>query len=105
MADVRWRGVLNRGPGRSIVLLVMGPRAFTGLIATLPDTLANVDALEWTAERVHSLRSLTRLLPDALQMPVWIAAVGILLITVGLVALVSAQCACASGSPFLRAYW
>jgi len=89
LAGREWRmfvgGACSIAAQATIVLLVMGPRAFTGLIATLPDTLANVDALEWTAERVHSLRSLTRLLPDALQMPVWIAAVGILLITVGLV--------------------
>jgi hypothetical protein len=68
-----------------IVWLIMGPTAFTRLAAIIPDIVANTDALEPIAARVHSIRSLTHLLPHALQTPVWIVAVGAILITVGLV--------------------
>lgn len=69
----------------TIVWLVMGPAAFTTLAAIIPDIVANADALEPIAARVHSIRSLTHLLPHSLQAPVWIVAVGGILTTVGLV--------------------
>ncbi len=69
----------------AIVWVVMGSGAFTGFYAFVPQIIANANALEHVAQRVHSIRSITRLLPHPLETPVWIAAVAAILVAVAIV--------------------
>jgi hypothetical protein len=68
-----------------LVWLVMGTPAFTGFFAIVPDIVANTDALEPVAERVHSIRSFTNLLPQSFATPIWVTAVVAILGAVGAV--------------------
>lgn len=62
-----------------VVWLVMGPAAFSGFLAMVPDIVRNVDALEAATQQTHSLRTLTRLLPPVIGQPLWLAGVGVVL--------------------------
>ena len=59
-----------------VVWLAMGPAAFTGFLAIVPDIMRNTDALEAVSEHSHSIRAVTRLLPDAIGLPLWVMSVG-----------------------------
>jgi alpha-1,2-mannosyltransferase len=56
---------------------VMGAAAFTAFWKLVPDIVANVNALEDAPERVHSIRSITRLLPGSLGWALWFGAAAI----------------------------
>ena len=62
-----------------IVWSVLGTDAFAGYAAMLPTIAAHADELEPKPFQSHSIRSLTRLLPEFLGVPVWLAAVGLVL--------------------------
>jgi hypothetical protein len=54
------------------VWIVMGREAFTRYAALLPDIVRNTDALEANKWTVHSLRSLTQLLPSPAATLLWV---------------------------------
>jgi hypothetical protein len=61
------------------VWLMLGASAFTGFAASIPITVAHADWLESKPYMSHSLRAVTRLLPDWAGLPLWAALVGIVL--------------------------
>jgi hypothetical protein len=58
---------------------VLGADAFSGFAGALPAILAQADALEPKPYQTHSLRALTRLLPNWVGLPVWLALVALVL--------------------------
>ena len=63
----------------AVCWLMLGTGAFHGFVSTLALTLNNVDLLEETPVYSQSLRTLTRLMPNAVGIPVWIGAAAIVL--------------------------
>ena len=63
----------------AVVWMSLGAEAFRGFASTLAVTFNNVDLLEATPIYSHTLRSLTRLLPNAIGLPIWIAAAAVVL--------------------------
>lgn len=61
------------------VWVMMGTAAFQGFAATLAVTVGNVDLLESKPIYSHSLRTLTRLAPNGIGIPLWIVAAAIVL--------------------------
>jgi len=59
--------------------LMLGTEAFRGFASTLPITFGNVDLFESKPEFSHSLRVLTRLMPPAIGVPMWIGLTAIVL--------------------------
>jgi hypothetical protein len=59
--------------------MMLGSDAFRGFVSTLPITFGNVDLFESKPEFSHSLRVLTRLMPNAIGVPMWIGLVAIVL--------------------------
>jgi len=58
---------------------VLGADAFSGFAAALPAIAAQADALEPKPYQTHSLRALTRLLPNWVGLPVWAVLAAIVL--------------------------
>ena len=63
----------------AVCWLVLGTGAFHGFASTVALTLNNVDLLEATPVYSQSLRTLTRLMPNAIGIPLWIGAAAIVL--------------------------
>jgi len=63
----------------AVVWISLGAEAFRGFASSLAVTFNNVDLLEAKPIYSHSLRSLTRLLPNAVGIPIWIAAAAVVL--------------------------
>jgi hypothetical protein len=63
----------------AVVWLVLGSAAFTAFADSLPTTFAYADLLEAKPFMSHSLRALTRLLPNWAGLPVWALASAIVL--------------------------
>jgi alpha-1,2-mannosyltransferase len=61
------------------VWLMLGSSVFTGFAASLRMTFINVDALESKPYMSHSLRAVTRLLPNWAGLPLWLALVAVVL--------------------------
>jgi hypothetical protein len=61
------------------VWVSLGADAFRGFASTLAVTLTNVDLLESKPIYSHSLRTLTRLVPNWIGTPLWIGAAGMVL--------------------------
>jgi hypothetical protein len=62
-----------------VVWFVLGLDAFRAYAEVLPTISAHADDLEAKPFHSHSIRSLTRLLPEFLGVPIWIATVGLVL--------------------------
>jgi alpha-1,2-mannosyltransferase len=62
-----------------VVWWVLGPDAFAGYAAMLPTIAAHADELEAKPFQSHSIRALTRLLPEWIGAPLWIATSGMVL--------------------------
>ena len=63
----------------AVCWLMLGTEAFRGFASTFALTLNNVDLLETTPVYSQSLRTLTRLMPNAIGIPVWTGAAAIVL--------------------------
>ena len=63
----------------ALVTALWGIEPFRAYAATLPDMVRHADVLEPKPFESHSLRSLTRLLPDWAGVPVWVASVAVVL--------------------------
>jgi hypothetical protein len=63
----------------AIIWVAMGASVFTAFAASLRITLTYADLLESKPFQSHSLRALTRLLPDAIGVPLWILTGAIVL--------------------------
>ena len=61
------------------VWLMLGSEAFTAFAANIPMTIAYTTLLEPKPFMSHSLRTLTRLMPGAIALPMWCALVAIVL--------------------------
>ena len=55
------------------VWLTLGSSVFSGFATTLPLTFAHADMYESTPFMSHSLRAATRLLPNVIGLPLWVA--------------------------------
>jgi len=71
--------LISTGLQAAAVWAVLGADAFRGFASTLGVTAGNVDLLEAKPIYSHSLRMITRLLPNEIGIPLWIAAVVIVL--------------------------
>jgi alpha-1,2-mannosyltransferase len=71
--------VASAGLQSAAVWVLLGPDAFRGFASTLSLILNNVDLLESKPIHSHSLRTLTRLLPNWIGIPLWSVAAGIVL--------------------------
>jgi alpha-1,2-mannosyltransferase len=74
-----WGAVASVGLQSAAVWAALGAEAFRGFASTLAVTVNNVDLLESKPIYSHSLRSLTRLLPNSIGLPIWIVTAGIVL--------------------------
>ena len=74
-----WGAVASVVVQAAVVWMSLGAEVFRGFASTLTLTFNNVDLLEATPIYSHSLRSLTRLLPNAIGLPIWIAAAAVVL--------------------------
>jgi alpha-1,2-mannosyltransferase len=74
-----WGAVASVAVQCAVVWVSLGVEAFRGFASTLALTFSNVDLLESKPIYSHSLRSLTRLLPNSIGIPLWIAAGAIVL--------------------------
>lgn len=63
----------------AVVWLVLGSSVFTAFVRTLRVTLTYADWLESKPFMSHSLRALTRLLPNGIGVPLWLAVSAIVL--------------------------
>ena len=63
----------------AIVWAVLGASAFTAFANSLRTTLTYVDLLESKPFNSHSLRAVTRLLPDVIGIPLWLMLSGVVL--------------------------
>jgi alpha-1,2-mannosyltransferase len=63
----------------AVVWMSLGAEALRGFASTLPVTFNSVDLLEAKPIFSHSLRALTRLLPNAVGVPLWFGAAGCVL--------------------------
>jgi len=71
--------LISTGLQAAAVWVMLGADAFRGFASTLGVTAGNVDLLETKPIYSHSLRMITRLLPNEIGIPVWIAAAVIVL--------------------------
>jgi hypothetical protein len=71
--------LISTGLQAAAVWAVLGAEAFRGFASTLGVTAGNVDLLEAKPIYSHSLRMITRLLPNEIGIPVWIGAAVIVL--------------------------
>ena len=71
--------LISTGLQAAAVWAVLGADAFRGFASTLGVTADNVDLLESKPIYSHSLRMITRLLPNEIGIPLWIAAAVIVL--------------------------
>jgi alpha-1,2-mannosyltransferase len=62
-----------------VVSLTLGSAAFSAFAATLPITMTYVDWLESKPYMSHSLRAVTRLLPNVIGVPLWLAIAAVVL--------------------------
>lgn len=62
-----------------VVWMVLGSEAFTAFADSIPTTIAYADLLEAKPFMSHSLRSLTRLTPNWIGLPMWAALAAIVL--------------------------
>lgn len=78
-----WRmmagAVASVGIQALIVWWALGADSFSGYLAMLPTIAAHADELEARPFQSHSIRALTRLLPDWVGIPLWIGLVGTVL--------------------------
>lgn len=71
--------LISTGLQAAAVWVVLGADAFRGFASTLGVTAGNVDLLESKPIYSHSLRMITRLLPNEIGIPLWVAAAVIVL--------------------------
>jgi alpha-1,2-mannosyltransferase len=71
--------LISTGLQAAAVWVLLGADAFRGFASTLGVTADNVDLLESKPIYSHSLRMITRLLPNEIGIPLWIAAAVIVL--------------------------
>jgi hypothetical protein len=74
-----WGAVASVGLQSAAAWVMLGPEAFRGFASTLAFTLNNVDLLESKPIFSHSLRTLTRLVPNWIGIPLWIVGAVIVL--------------------------
>jgi alpha-1,2-mannosyltransferase len=74
-----WGAVASVAFQSGAALAVLGPEAFRGFASSLSLIANNVDLLESKPVYSHSLRTLTRLLPNGIGVPLWALAAGIVL--------------------------
>ena len=83
LACGEWRmlaGAISSVAAQAVaVWLMLGSSAFTAFATSLGTTLTHVDALEAKPYLSHSLRAVTRLLPNWAGLPIWMALVAIVL--------------------------
>jgi hypothetical protein len=74
-----WGAVASVALQSAAVWIALGAEAFRGFASTLAVTFTNVDLLESKPIYSHSLRTLTRLVPNWIGMPLWIVAAVVVL--------------------------
>jgi alpha-1,2-mannosyltransferase len=74
-----WGAVASVALQSGAAWVVLGPEAFRGFASSLRLIAGNVDLLESKPIYSHSLRTLTRLVPDWIGIPLWIVAAVIVL--------------------------
>jgi alpha-1,2-mannosyltransferase len=77
LACGEWRmlagAVVSAGAQAAVIWLAMGTLAFTAFADSLRITLTYQDILESKAFNSHSIRAVTRLLPNVIGVPIWLA--------------------------------
>jgi hypothetical protein len=63
----------------AVIWLALGASVFGAFVSSLRVTLIHADALEPKPFMSHSLRAVTRLLPDGIGLPLWLALSGLVL--------------------------